>query len=104
LPSTETHAEPRAPATSGPPQARAAAVAFATLPGARLFHDGQLDGHRVHIPVFLARGPDEPPDPDLRAFYGRLLRALADSGLRDGDWRLCDVTGWPDNDSFHRLV
>src|SRR5262249_21771987 len=43
-------------------------------------------------------------DADLRAFYGRLLRALADSGLRDGDWRLCDVSGWPDNDSFRRLV
>ena len=29
--------------------------------------------------------------PELRAFYERLLRAVADSGLRDGDWRLCDV-------------
>jgi Alpha amylase, catalytic domain len=100
----ENHDEPRAAATFGPAQARAAAVAFSTLPGARLFHDGQLDGRRVHIPVFLARGPDEPPDAGLRAFYGRLLRALADSGLRDGDWRLCDATGWPDNDSFRRLV
>src|SRR3954454_6155320 len=100
----ENHDEPRAAATFGPAQARAAAVAFSTLPGARLFHDGQLDGRRVHIPVFLARGPDEPPDAGLRAFYGRLLRALADSGLRDGDWRLCDATGWPDNDSFRRPV
>ena len=100
----ENHDEPRAAATFGPAQARAAAVAFATLPGARLFHAGQLDGHRVHIPVFLARGPDEPADADLRAFYDRLLHAVADSGLRDGDWRLCDVTGWPDNDSFRRLV
>jgi hypothetical protein len=100
----ENHDEPRAAATFGPAQARAAAVAFSTLPGARLFHDGQLDGHRVHIPVFLARGPDEPPDAGLRAFYGRLLAAVADSGLRDGDWRLADVTGWPDNDSHRRLV
>jgi hypothetical protein len=100
----ENHDEPRAAATFGPAQARAAAVAFSTLPGARLFHAGQLDGHRVHIPVFLARGPDEPPDAGLREFYGRLLRALADSGPRDGDWRLCDVSGWPDNDSFRRLV
>jgi Alpha amylase, catalytic domain len=100
----ENHDEPRAAATFGPAQARAAAVAFSTLPGARLFHDGQLDGHRVHVPVFLARGPDEPPDAGLREFYGRLLRGVADSGPRDGDWRLCDVTGWPGNDSFRRLV
>ena len=61
-------------------------------------------GRRAHIPVFLGRGPDEPPDEDLRAFYERLLRAVADSDLRDGDWRLCDVSGWPDNDSHRRLV
>ena len=100
----ENHDEPRAAATFGSGRARAAAVVASTVPGARLFHDGQLDGHRVHIPVFLARGPGEPPDEALRAFYARLLGALAASGLRDGDWRLCDVTGWPDNDSFHRLV
>ena len=45
-----------------------------------------------------------PVDEDLRAFYERLLRAVADSGLRDGDWRLCECTGWPDNDSYRRLV
>lgn len=100
----ENHDEPRAAATFGPGRERAAAVAFSTLQGARLFHDGQLDGHRTRIPVFLARGPDEPPDADLRAFYARLLRAIADSGLRDGEWRLCDCTGWPDNDSYRRLV
>jgi hypothetical protein len=100
----ENHDEPRAAATFGPGRERAAAVAFATLQGARLFHDGQLDGHRTRIPVFLGRGPDEPPDADLRAFYGRLLRAVAESGLRDGEWQLCDCTGWPDNDSYRRLV
>ena len=30
--------------------------------------------------------PDEPADSDLRAFYERLLRAVADSDLREGDW------------------
>jgi glycosidase len=100
----ENHDEPRAAATFGTGQARAAAVAASTLPGARLFHDGQLDGHRVHIPVFLDRGPAEPPDDDLRQFYGRLLRAIAESDLRDGDWRLCECTGWPDNQSHRQLV
>jgi len=100
----ENHDEPRAAATFGPAQARAAAVATSTLQGARLYHDGQLDGHRVHIPVFLGRGPAEPHDGDLEGFYGRLLRAVAESGLRHGDWRLCETTGWPDNDSHRRLV
>ena len=99
----ENHDEPRAAATFAPAQARAAAVATMTLQGARLVHDGQMEGRRTRIPVFLGRGPDEPVDEDLRAFYGRLLRAVADSDLRTGDWRLCACEGWPDNDS-HRLL
>src|SRR3954470_3041454 len=100
----ENHDEPRAAATFAPAQARAAAVVVSTLPGARLYHDGQLAGPRTRIPVFLARGPDEPPDEELRGFYGRLLRTVAESGLRDGEWGLCECTGWPDNDSHRQLV
>jgi hypothetical protein len=100
----ENHDEPRAAATFAPGQARAAAVVMSTVPGARLYHDGQLEGRRTRIPVFLGRGPDEPPDGDLRSFYGRLLRAVEDADLRDGDWHLCACEGWPDNDSHLRLV
>jgi len=100
----ENHDEPRAAATFGPAQARAAAVTVSTLPGARLYHDGQLEGRRTRIPVFLGRGPDEPADGDLRAFYERLLRAVADGDLRRGEWRLCGCEGWPDNDSYRQLV
>ena len=76
----ENHDEPRAAATFAPAKARAAAVAFSTLEGARLFHDGQLDGFHTHIPVFLGRGPDEPADAGLHEFYGRLLSG--DRGFR----------------------
>src|SRR5262249_8537897 len=94
----ENHDEPRAAATFGAAQARAAAVVVSTLEGARLYHDGQFEGRRTHIPVFLGRGPDEPEDGDLRAFYARLVRAIADADLRDGAWQPCECTGWPDND------
>jgi hypothetical protein len=100
----ENHDEPRAAATFQSAQARTAAVVMSTLEGARLYHDGQLDGDRIHIPVFLARGPDEQPDAELRAFYARLLQAVVDSDLRDGEWQLCDCSGWPDNGSFEQLV
>ena len=74
----ENHDEPRAAATFGAAQARAAAVVMSTLQGARLYHDGQLDGRRTRIPVFLGRGPDEPPDERP----ARLLRAAAARGRR----------------------
>ena len=100
----ENHDEPRAAATFEPAKARAAAIVVSALEGARLYHDGQLDGFRTHIPVFLTRGPDEPVDSDLHAFYARLLGAVDESGLRQGDWRLCDCAGWPDNASWQQLI
>jgi hypothetical protein len=77
---------------------------MATLEGARLYHAGQFEGLHTHIPVFLARGPEQPADDSLRSFYERLLSAVADSGLRDGDWQLCECDGWPDNHSADQLV
>jgi hypothetical protein len=100
----ENHDEPRAAATFAPAQARAAAVVMSTLQGARLYHDGQLDGLRTHIPVFLDRGPEEAGDPDLRVFYERLIRGVADADLRHGSWQLCDCSGWPDNPSWQQLI
>ena len=47
---------------------------MSTVAGARLYHDGQLEGLHTHIPVFLARGPEQPADEPLRAFYETLLR------------------------------
>ena len=91
----ENHDEPRAAATFPPDRHRAAAVATFTLPGARLFFEGQLEGRTVQLPVFLARRPDEPADADLHAFYLRLLDALRDATLRTGAWELCPVGGWP---------
>jgi Alpha amylase, catalytic domain len=100
----ENHDEPRAAVTFGAAQARAAAVVMSTLQGARLYHDGQLDGLRTRLPVQLGRGPDEPADSDLRAFYGRLLRGVAEAQLRRGDWRLCECERWSDDDDSHRQL
>jgi hypothetical protein len=100
----ENHDEPRAAETFGPNMERAAATMIATLPGATLWHEGQFDGRRTRVPAFLSRRPDEPPDADLRAFYERLLIAVHESGMRAGDWRLLDCTGWPNNPSYLDLV
>ena len=100
----ENHDEPRAAATFAEGKARAAATTILTLPGAKLLHEGQLDGRRVKLPVQLARRPAEPPDADLQEFYARLLRVIRTPALRDGEWRLCERSGWPDNQSCLNLV
>ena len=72
----ENHDEPRAAAAFPDGKGRAAAVAVLTLPGARLLHEGQFEGLKVRLPVFLARRPEEPVDQDLAVFYGRLLQEI----------------------------
>ncbi|MGZ9089503.1 MAG: alpha-amylase family glycosyl hydrolase, partial [Rhodoplanes sp.] len=49
--------EPRAAATFSGPKEHAAAVVVATAPGAKLIYDGQIEGRKVKLPVFLARRP-----------------------------------------------
>ncbi len=100
----ENHDEPRAAAVFPGSNSRAAAVAIATLPGARLFHEGQFEGRRVRLPVFLNRRPDEPVDSDLQNFYHTLLAASAHPVFKEGEWRLLEGHGWPDNQSFLNLV
>ena len=100
----ENHDEPRAAATFAPGKNRAAAVATLTQTGARLVHEGQLEGRRVRPPVFLSRRPEEAPDTTLRDFYERLFAALRDSVFRSGDWQLGDRSGWEGNDSWQNLV
>ncbi|POX49881.1 alpha-amylase [Streptomyces sp. Ru71] len=98
----ENHDEPRAASALPGDRERAAAVTVATLPGATLWHEGQFEGRRVHLPVFLARRPAEPPDEDLRAFHQRLLEAAA--AVRRGEWHLLETTGRPDNDTHRSLL
>ncbi|HSF68110.1 MAG TPA: alpha-amylase family glycosyl hydrolase [Nitrospiraceae bacterium] len=100
----ENHDEPRAAATFPYGKAQAAAVVFATLPGAKLIHEGQFEGRRVRLPVFLRRRPEEVPDVHLQGFYKNLLQAIRSPDFRDGEWRLCERSGWPDNDSYLNVL
>jgi len=39
----------------------------------------------------------------LESFYTKLLEAIDSPVFRDGQWSLCERTGWPDNSSFQNL-
>jgi hypothetical protein len=98
----ENHDEPRAAASLPDGRDRAAAVAVATLPGATLWHEGQLEGRHVQMPVFLSRRPDERADHELIRFYRRLIAVAAQ--VRCGRWALLDAAGWPDNRTHQDLL
>lgn len=102
----ENHDEPRAAAAFAWPRHRAAAIITYLSPGLRFFHQGQFEGARIRIPVHLCRGPDEPTDPEVGAFYAKLLGVLAKTpAFRDGDWAPIDPQpAWPGNPSFAAFV
>ncbi|HEY5974176.1 MAG TPA: alpha-amylase family glycosyl hydrolase, partial [Geobacteraceae bacterium] len=100
----ENHDEPRAAATFEDGKARAAAVATLTLTGAKLLHEGQFEGRKVRLPVFLGRRPAEPGDQELSVFYKKLLKETGRDLFRNGDWRLCERSGWPDNQSCQNIL
>jgi hypothetical protein len=100
----ENHDEPRAATVFPSQKAFTAAVTIATVPGARLFHEGQFEGRRIRLPVFLGRRPDESVDTDIHAFYSTLLNILKSDCLRNGQWRLCERSGRPDLAGNEKLV
>jgi glycosidase len=100
----ENHDEPRAANIFNPERHKALAVASLTLPGARMLHDGQLEGRKVKVPVFLSRRQEEPGNAELNYFYRQLLRILHYEVIRCGNWSPCKLSGWTDNQTCRNLL
>ena len=92
----ENHDEPRAASEFSWPQHKAVAIITYFAPGLRFFYQGQSDGARVRVPTHLCRGPIEPTNPEIAAFYTRLSRALKTAAFRDGAWsQIQPQPAWP---------
>jgi glycosidase len=102
----ENHDEPRAAPEFPWPQHRAAAIITFLSPGLRFFHQGQFEGARVRIPVHLCRGPVAPIDPEIAAFYTKLLTVLKETrGLRHGAWsQIQPLPAWSGNGTWDGFV
>ena len=115
----ENHDEPRAAATFPSEVHQAAAVITFLSPGLRFFHQGQLEGKRLRIPVHLGRGPARTPMPALPPSTGSCSTAsrtrpsatATGSGCRAGQpgtvTRPSDsfvVFAWTGPDERRRLV
>jgi len=72
----ENHDELRAATAFSSQVHQAAAVLTYFCPGLRFFHEGQLQGWQKKISVHLCRGPEQPSDQGLQAFYRRLLETI----------------------------
>jgi glycosidase len=70
---------------------RAASLLMLTIPGLRLLHQGQLQGYRQTVSVYLRRLPSELEDQEVVAFYDRLLRVMDNRAIQKGDFQMLDV-------------
>lgn len=95
----ENHDEHRAAEAYGRARLPGLAALLATVPGLRFFHQGQLEGRTVHLPMALNAARPEPPDLALRDLYERVLRAAHDPVFHEGEWRLLEAGA--DSDASH---
>lgn len=102
----ENHDEPRAAESFSWPRHQAAAIVTYFSPGLRFFHQGQLEGARIRVPVHLCRGPVEPRNADIAAFYDRLLAVLRESdAFREGAWSLIPPqSAWAGNPTWQDFI
>lgn len=92
----ENHDEQRSAAAFNQ-RLEAASTLLATAPGMRFYHQGQLEGNKVHLPIPLAFAAGEPPDQPTRDFYDRILALTRDDVFHSGRWRLHQASPAGDN-------
>ena len=83
----------------------AAATIMAVVPGMALFHDGQMEGRTVKIPVQLGRRPAENRSPILDCFYRTLLECVRSDAFRTGTWSLLTARpAWHENQTWQNFL
>lgn len=82
----ENHDEQRAVRFYGKDRSLAGATVICTIPGLRLFYDGQIEGHKIHMPLQVRRSAQEKTDLQTKQYYETLIKACQSDTIRYGDW------------------
>ena len=69
---------------------------MATLPGMRFYHQGELEGQKVRLPITLRIAAAEPPDPMSMFFFRKVVAITNETVFHAGRWNLLEVV--PDSD------
>jgi hypothetical protein len=93
----ENHDEPRRPEVFGNERLAADGTLMGTLPGMRFYHQGELEGRRIRLPITLRIAADEPPDPVSQAFYQKILQITQQDAFHEGEWKLFELV--PEGDA-----
>ena len=100
----ENHDEPRAAATFSPAKEQAAAVTTSSLPGSKTLPRRTIRGQKSKATGLFGKTSRRASQQELQTFYDKLLAVINAPIFRDGEWKLCERSGWPDNQSCQNLV
>jgi hypothetical protein len=87
----ENHDELRSIAAFGKSKIEAVATLYATLPGMKLYFQGQMEGKQIHLPLQIRQSKPEAVDPEIKAFYDKLLPVVNEDIFHIGTWQLKQV-------------
>jgi hypothetical protein len=93
----ENHDEPRRPEAFGNERLAADGTLMGTLPGMRFYHQGELEGRRIRLPITLRIAAPEPPDPVSEAFFRKVLQITQQEVFHEGAWKLLELA--PEGDA-----
>jgi glycosidase len=100
----ENHDEGRCASVFGKDRRTSVGTLMGTLPGMRFYHQGELEGTEISLPITLRIGAGTPADPAATAFFTKILRITKDDIFHRGEWNLLTVTTEGDDSSGNLVV
>jgi hypothetical protein len=70
----------------------------------RFYHQGELEGLKIHLPITLRIAADEPPDQATAAYFARILRITKGDVFHNGVWNVLPVKPEGDATSGNLVV
>jgi len=88
----ENHDEHRAIEVFGKDRMASVATLMSTVPGMRFYHQGELEGLSIYLPITLRMAAPRPADPAIYELFEKILRVTNEDVFHHGSWNLLPVT------------
>lgn len=101
----ENHDEERSVISLGREKVLPAALLMSTIPGMKLFFEGQFSGKKTKLPVQLIREPKENVVSFIREGYHKILKIANRQIFHDGMFTVLEaLPAWHNNDTYPNII
>ncbi len=100
----ENHDENRCAAVFPNERLIAAGTLMSTLPGMRFYHQGELEGCKIRLPITLRIAADEALDSSISAFFRKILKITNHDAFHSGRWSLLPIANEGDDTAGNLAV